>query len=187
MKRLAPEIADVLNMSEIIEGCGAKTDFVGNDLVIIPEKAANVGFSEQTSKSVRTSVLMLGALSAKYGKAVVPYPGGCDIGGRPVDIHIQALKDLGAVITEENGFIVCSSPVKGGKTVLPFPSVGATENAIIAAALSGGESVICNAAKEPEIVDLAEYINLAGGRVYGAGTAIIRVIGAKRLVGVDFI
>lgn len=181
-----PKIADVLNMSEIIESCGAKTDFIGNDLVIVPEKAANVGFSEQVSKSVRTSVLMLGALCAKYGKAVVPYPGGCDIGGRPVDIHIKALKDLGAVITEEKGFIVCSSPVKGGKTVLPFPSVGATENAILAAAFSEGESVICNAAKEPEIVDLAEFINLAGGRVCGAGTAIIRVSGVKRLVGVEF-
>ena len=181
-----PEIADVVNMAKIIETCGVKTEFVGKDLVITPDNSARIGFSYDISKSVRTSVLTLGALSAKYGKAVIPYPGGCDIGGRPVDIHISALKNLGAKIKEENGFIVCTERVKGGKAVLPFPSVGATENAIIAAATADGESVIYNAAKEPEIVDLAEFINLLGGKVYGAGSSVVRVKGVKKLFGGEF-
>lgn len=182
-----PEIADVVNMAKIIETCGVKTGFTGKNLIITPDNSAGLGFSQEIAKSVRTSVLMLGALSAKYGKAAIPYPGGCDIGGRPVDIHISALKDLGANIKEENGFIICTEPVKGGKTVLPFPSVGATENAVIAAAVADGETVIYNAAKEPEIVDLAEFLNILGGRVYGAGTSVIRIQGVKRLSGGEFL
>ena len=181
-----PEIADVINMAKIIETCGVKTEFTGKNLVITPDNSASFGFSQEIAKSVRTSVLTLGALSAKCGKAAIPYPGGCDIGGRPVDIHISALKDLGAEIKEENGFIICTEPVKGGKTVLPFPSVGATENAILAAAVAGGESVIYNAAKEPEIVDLAEFLNILGGKIYGAGTSVIRIKGVKRLSGGEF-
>nr|MBO4518279.1 UDP-N-acetylglucosamine 1-carboxyvinyltransferase [Clostridia bacterium] len=181
-----PAIADVVNMAKIIESCGVKTEFTGKNLIITPENSADGGFSKEISKSVRTSVLMLGALSAKYGKAIIPYPGGCDIGGRPVDIHIKALKDLGANISEEDGLIVCTEPVKGGKTVLSFPSVGATENAIIAASAADGESVIIGAAKEPEIVDLAEFINLLGGEVEGAGTSVVRVRGVKRLFGREF-
>ena len=116
----------------------------------------------------------------------MPYPGGCDIGGRPIDIHISALQSLGAKIREEDGFIVCDSSIKGGRAVLPFPSVGATENAVLSAAVADGESVIVNAAKEPEIVDLVAFLNKIGAKILGAGTSVIRIEGVKRLGGGSF-
>ena len=191
-----PKIADVINMAEILAHCGVFSEFSEKNLIINPKRPpafANIssneasnGFDVSLSEKVRTSVLMLGALSAKYGKARVPYPGGCNIGERPIDIHISALKSLGAVIREEDGFIICDEPVKGGKAVLPFPSVGATENAVIAAVKAKGESMILNAAREPEIVDLADFLNKLGAKVYGAGTSIIRVEGVKKLYGCEF-
>ena len=186
-----PKIADVLNMAEILKSCGIPVGFSESSLFInssdTKDNAQSVCvFDKLLSEKVRTSVLMLGELSAKYGKARVPYPGGCDIGGRPVDIHISALKSLGAKIREEDGFIICDAPVTGGKAVLNFPSVGATENAVIAAATAKGESVIYNAAREPEIVDLADFLNILGGKVYGAGTSVIRIEGVKKLRGGEF-
>ncbi|MBR0189740.1 MAG: UDP-N-acetylglucosamine 1-carboxyvinyltransferase [Clostridia bacterium] len=187
-----PKIADVINMAEILARCGVYSEFSDNNLVIEPRRAGKCaagntdGFDVSFSEKVRTSVLMLGALSAKCGKAKIPYPGGCDLGARPVDIHISALKSLGAKVREEDGFIICDEPVKGGKAVLSFPSVGATENAIIAAATARGEAMIVNAAKEPEIVDLANFLNLLGAKVYGAGTSVVRVEGVKKLRGGEF-
>ena len=184
-----PKISDVFAMSEILRAVGKTVEFCEGNLIIKPAENVSdgdIGFSESLASSVRTSVLMLGALSAKYKKARVPYPGGCDFGGRPVDIHIGALKSLGAKIREEDGFIVCDACVSGGKAVLPFPSVGATENAMLAAAAAKGESVIINAAKEPEIVDLAAFLNKIGAKIYGAGTSIIRIEGVKKLNGGAF-
>lgn len=184
-----PKIADVFAMSKILRHAGKSVEFCEDNLIIKPceqENVTEVNFSEDIAASVRTSVLMLGALSAKYKKAKVPYPGGCDIGGRPIDIHISALKSLGADVYEEDGFIVCGSQVKGGRAVLSFPSVGATENAILSAATSSGESVIVNAAKEPEIIDLAAFLNKIGAKIVGAGTSVIRIEGVKRLDGGAF-
>ena len=186
-----PKIADVFNMAEILKSCGTDACFDGDSLIInSPETERERGreyqFDGDLASKVRTSVLMLGALSAKTGKAKIPYPGGCDIGKRPIDIHISALKALGADIRETDGYVECDSPVTGGKAVLSFPSVGATENAVIAAVTAKGESVIYNAAKEPEIVDLADFLNVLGGKVYGAGTSIIRVEGVKKLRGGEF-
>ena len=183
-----PKIADVINMAEILKRCGYSAEFSDDSLIINPSGLKSEIKSEtvldgELSEKVRTSVLMLGALSSKHGKARIPYPGGCDIGERPIDIHISALKALGAEIREEDGFIVCDEPVKGGKAVLSFPSVGATENAIIAAAKARGESMIVNAAKEPEIIDLANFLNLLGAKVYGAGTSVVRVEGVRKLRG----
>ena len=192
-----PKIADVVNMAEILSRLGTSTGFSEGNLIINArgldsglksdggqksEAVLDVALSEK----VRTSVLMLGALSGKNGKAKIPYPGGCNIGERPVDIHISALKTLGAKIREEDGYIILDEPVKGGKAVLSFPSVGATENAIIAAAKGKGESMIVNAAKEPEIVDLANFLNILGAKVYGAGTSVVRVEGVEKLHGGEF-
>lgn len=185
-----PLISDVTDMSEILRFFGAETKFQEGNLIINPQKigvtAADCVLPISLSEKVRTSVLMLGAISAKTGKVKIPYPGGCDIGGRPVDIHIAALKTLGAKIFEEDDFIICDEPIKGGKVVLPFPSVGATENIVIAAALSNSETTIINAAREPEIVDLVEFLNLLGAKIYGAGTSIIKVEGVKKLGGGEF-
>ncbi len=186
-----PLIADVTNMSEILRFFGTETAFCDNALILNPQGKNGGCFGDTMPKAlsekVRTSVLMLGALPAKFGKAKIPYPGGCDIGGRPIDIHIGALKNLGAKIREEDGYIVCDKPISGGKTVLPFPSVGATENVIIAAALGNSETVIYNAAKEPEIVDLAEFLSLLGAKIYGAGTSVVRIQGVKKLCGGEFL
>ena len=181
-----PEISDVFNMSEILKECGAKVYFNDGDLVIDASGINNSVVSEKKAGKVRASALMLGALSAKTGFAKIALPGGCDIGGRPTDMHVKALEDLGAVVGAENNSITCFSPVKGGRTVLPFPSVGATENALISAVKCPSETLIIGCAKEPEIVDLAEFFKKAGAEVYGAGTSIIRVIGKKRLSGTEF-
>lgn len=184
-----PKISDVFAMSKILRHAGKSVEFCEENLVIYPcvrESTEDVNFSETLASSVRTSVLMLGALSAKYKKAKIPYPGGCDFGGRPIDIHISALESLGAKICEKDGFIVCDEPIIGGRAVLPFPSVGATENAILSAAVAKGETLIVNAAKEPEIIDLAAFLNKIGAKIYGAGTSVIRVEGVKRLGGGSF-
>lgn len=190
--RKCPKIADVINMAEILARCGVCSEFSGRDLVIGSRRADKDdaknadGFDVSFSEKVRTSVLMLGALSAKHGKAKIPYPGGCDIGERPIDIHISAMRSLGAKIREEDGFIICDEPVKGGKAVLSFPSVGATENAIIAAVTAQGESMIVNAAREPEIVDLANFLNTLGAKICGAGTSVVSVEGVKKLRGGEY-
>lgn len=181
-----PKISDVINMVKILKECGAKAEFFDRNLIINCSEITKSAFSEEIAKTVRTSVLMLGALAGKMGTAEIPYPGGCNIGGRPIDIHINALKSLGAKIKEENGYVKCLNPIKGGKTVLPFPSVGATENIILAAAISDAETIICNAAKEPEIVDLADFLNNIGAKIYGAGTSVIRIEGVKKLHGGEF-
>ncbi|MBO4251903.1 MAG: UDP-N-acetylglucosamine 1-carboxyvinyltransferase [Clostridia bacterium] len=181
-----PKISDVFAMSDILRSVGKIVKFCGENLTITPDEGfvgGDLNFSTDLASSVRTSVLMLGALSAKTKKAKIPYPGGCDFGGRPIDIHINALKMLGAKIAEEDDRIVCGSPIKGGKAVLPFPSVGATENVILACVLGKGDSVIVNAAREPEIVDLAAFLNRLGAKIYGAGTSVIRVEGVKNLNG----
>ena len=184
-----PKISDVFAMSKILRHAGKSVEFCEENLIIKPcerEYVKDVNFSQEIASSVRTSVLMLGALSAKYKSAKIPYPGGCDFGGRPIDIHIGALQSLGAKIREDDGFIICDEPVKGGKAVLPFPSVGATENIILSAVIAKGESIIVNAAKEPEIVDLAAFLNKIGAKIYGAGTSIIRIEGVKGLCGGAF-
>lgn len=182
-----PEISDVKNMAEILKSIGAGTEFSEGNLIVDARGADKTGFSDALASKVRTSVLFLGALSARFGKAEIPYPGGCDIGGRPIDIHINALKELGAKIKEENGKIICFSPVKGGKTALPFPSVGATENIILGAVLAQGETTLLNAAKEPEIADLANCLNSLGAKVSGAGGSVIKIEGVKRLNGGAFL
>ena len=184
-----PKIVDVAEMSKILSLVGKTIDFSGEDLIIKSDVNYNGGeitFSQALASNVRTSVLMLGALSAKTKRAKLPYPGGCDFGVRPIDIHINALNALGANVCEKDGFIICDSPVKGGRVVLPFPSVGATENVILASAVSEGECTIINAAKEPEIIDLATFLNGLGAKIYGAGTSIVRVEGVKKLHGGKF-
>ena len=181
-----PEISDVMNMAEILRECGVFYRFKNGDLILTPKNSLKDAFSEKIASRIRTSVLMLGALSGRTGRAVIPLPGGCDIGKRPIDIHINAFKELGAAIREQDGKVICLSPIRGGKTVFPFPSVGATENVMIGAARADGETVICNAAREPEIVDLANFLKKAGAKISGAGTSVVKIEGVKRLRGTDF-
>ena len=181
-----PDISDVRDMAGILRDLGVKAEFGEKSAEINGKGCIKTEFSEEIAAKVRTSVLMLGALCGRAGSARIPLPGGCDIGARPIDIHIKAFRDLGADVYAENGKVICRSKIAGGKTVLPFPSVGATENVMIGAALSSGETVVYNAAKEPEIVDLANFLNASGARISGAGTSVIKIEGVKRLCGVRF-
>lgn len=182
-----PRIADVLNMVGILGELGCNTKFDGNDLVIDSADAANHEIPSSLAKELRSSVFMLGSVVSRFGRARIAYPGGCDIGLRPIDLHLNGLRRLGVCVSEGGGYIDCScSKIEGAEVVLDFPSVGATENIILAAAKAKGTTLIRNAAKEPEIVDLQNFINRMGGKIRGAGTATVRIDGVRKLSGTEY-
>lgn len=182
-----PRIADVLNMVGILGELGCNTKFDGNDLVIDSADAANHEIPSSLAKELRSSVFMLGSVVSRFGRARIAYPGGCDIGLRPIDLHLNGLRRLGVCVSEGGGYIDCScGKIEGAEVVLDFPSVGATENIILAAAKAKGTTLIRNAAKEPEIVDLQNFINRMGGKIKGAGTATVRIDGVRKLSGTEY-
>ena len=182
-----PRIADVLNMVGILGELGCNTKFDGNDLVIDSADAANHEIPSSLAKELRSSVFMLGSVVSRFGRARIAYPGGCDIGLRPIDLHLNGLRRLGVCVSEGGGYIDCSCDrIEGAEVVLDFPSVGATENIILAAAKAKGTTLIRNAAKEPEIVDLQNFINRMGGKIRGAGTATVRIDGVRKLSGTEY-
>ena len=138
-------------------------------------------------RQMRSSVILAGAILSRVKKATFSYPGGCDIGARPIDLHLKAFKDLGITIKEENGEIFCdSSNMIAGTITLDFPSVGATENIILTSVMCEGKTIITNAAMEPEIVDLQNFLNKMGAKVKGAGTNVIKITGVKNLKDVSY-
>ena len=138
-------------------------------------------------REMRSSVVLAGSLIGKYHTATFSYPGGCDIGARPIDLHLKSFEKLGININENYGKIECKcDKIVGAKINLDFPSVGATENTILAACLAEGTTTICNAAREPEIIDLQNFLNKMGAKVKGAGTNVIEVTGVKHLKDVDY-
>lgn len=182
-----PRIADVMNMVGLLAELGCNTKFAGEDLIIDSADAANHEIPSSLAKELRSSVFMLGSVVSRFGRARIAYPGGCDIGLRPIDLHLNGLRRLGVCVSEGGGYIDCScGKIEGAEIVLDFPSVGATENIILAAAKAKGTTMIRNAAKEPEIVDLQNFINRMGGRISGAGTACIRIDGVKKLSGTEY-
>lgn len=177
------KISDVLTMIKILNVLGVKTRYEGENLVV---KADFNSFEipQSLAKELRSSVFMMGALISRVKKARLTYPGGCDIGLRPIDIHLSALKSLGVKINEINGEITCSGKeMRGRKIYLKFPSVGATENVMLAAVTAKGKTEIHNSAREPEIIDLMCFLNSMGAKIYGAGTSTILVEGVKKLHG----
>lgn len=166
-------------------GCGVRRE--GNVLTINGQDMFDCRICESLMREMRSSIIFLGAILTRCKKAVVSMPGGCPIGLRPIDLHLKALKKLGAKISEEHGYIKCSADkLRGCDIYLDFPSVGATENILLAAVCAEGTTVVSNAAREPEIVDLAAFLNLMGARIYGAGSSIIRIDGVKRLNGAEY-
>ena len=177
-----PKISDVKKMLEILELMGAKVRVEEDKAIIKADGLSNLEIPSELAKEIRSSIFMLGPLLAKYKKASVAYPGGCDIGSRPIDLHLAGLRDLGVEISEDYGYINCKAEnMRAGVVHLDFPSVGATENIMMSAVLLKGETTILNAAKEPEIVDLANFINSIGGKIRGAGSSTIIVEGVERL------
>lgn len=177
-----PKLKDVEIMVEILTSLGAKVELDGDTLSIDTSTINNVSLPEELVREMRSSIIFMGALLSRFGEAVLSYPGGCEIGPRPIDLHLKSLRRMGAVIEESHGFLYCKTKgLKGCDIQLDYPSVGATENIILAAVTAEGTTIIRNAAREPEIIDLQDYLNKTGCCVKGAGTSIIVIEGVKEL------
>ena len=179
-----PNFLDIKNMIKILNFLNIQTNFQLKNLHINAKNAQNAFISHSLTKDIRSSIFMLGPLVSKFGYAKIAYPGGCDIGLRPIDIHLKGLKELGVKIVEKHGYILCDGKdMKGANINLDYPSVGATENLMMAAVLTKGTTKITNSAKEPEIVDLQNFLNVMGAKISGAGTDTITIEGVKSLGG----
>ena len=182
-----PDLSDVNASLRILRylGCDARRE---SDTVIINSKCVCRGdIPDGLMREMRSSIVFLGAILSRCKRAVMTFPGGCELGPRPIDLHLKALKMLGANVTERHGVIECTAEngLTGAKIALSFPSVGATENIILAAVKAEGTTTITNAAREPEIVDLCEFLNKAGACIYGAGEGVIVIDGVKSLSGAE--
>lgn len=181
-----PELRDVRITMEVLESLGCSVKRVGKVLIVDSENISEFTIPDELMRQMRSSIIFLGAILARFGRAVVSLPGGCEIGNRPIDLHIKALKMLGVDITESHGYIDCKAEKTHGENIhLDFPSVGATENIMLAACMAEGTTVITNAAREPEIVDLEFFLNRMGAKISGAGSDVIRIDGVKKLYAVE--
>lgn len=177
-----PDLSDVRASADILEYLGATVKREGDTLVINAANIVNNDIPDSLMCEMRSSIIFLGSLLARCRQASMCRPGGCDIGVRPIDLHLEALSLLGAMVEERGSCISCiARELRGAKLVLSFPSVGATENAMIAATLAKGKTTIINAAREPEITDLADFLNSCGARITGAGEGVIEIEGVEHL------
>ena len=182
-----PNLADVYTIDEVLKSLNVNLTFSSEENIVEIDASGQLSSEAQFEyvRKMRASILVMGPLLARNGYARVAMPGGCAIGSRPIDQHLKGFELMGAKISTGHGYVEASTEgrLKGAKIYLDFPSVGATENILTGAALAEGTTIIENAAKEPEIVDLANFINEMGGKVVGAGTDTIRVEGVEKLYG----
>ncbi|SFA48943.1 UDP-N-acetylglucosamine 1-carboxyvinyltransferase [Parageobacillus thermantarcticus] len=180
-----PALSDVYTISEVLRYLGADVKIEGNTITVDASQDLKLEAPFEYVRKMRASVLVMGSLLARNGRARVALPGGCAIGSRPIDQHLKGFEAMGASVKVGNGFIDAEvkGRLRGAKIYLDFPSVGATENIMMAAVLAEGTTVIENCAKEPEIVDLANFLNAMGAKVRGAGTGTIRIEGVDELTG----
>ncbi|MBE3588638.1 MAG: UDP-N-acetylglucosamine 1-carboxyvinyltransferase [Thermoanaerobacteraceae bacterium] len=182
-----PALADVQTICAVIRHLGAQVREQDGGLVIEPPGELNWEAPEELVRRMRASFLVLGPLLVRTGRARISVPGGCAIGTRPIDLHLKGISLLGATITQRKGYIEAFAPrLRGNRIYLDFPSVGATENIMCAAALAAGQTVIENAAEEPEVVDLANFLNAMGAQIKGAGTRVVRIQGVGELYGATY-
>lgn len=182
-----PKISDTLAMQELLRLLGCKVTEENENLIINSTTCDKDEIPEDLMKEIRSSIVFMGPMLAKHKRVVLTYPGGCEIGARPIDLHLSGLKQLGANITESHGYIICEADrLVGNEIDLDFPSVGATENIMLAAVLAKGVTIIRNAAREPEIIDLQNFLNKAGAKVIGAGSNVIKINGVEKLHDVEF-
>lgn len=172
-----PRIGDVFAMEEILKALGAKTRWEKDCIVVDSRGVDEFAVPENLMSEMRSSVFLMGSLLARSGEAVIYRPGGCNIGKRPIDIHIEGLEQLGFEVDEEDDRICCKGECRGGKITLPYPSVGATENLMMAALAGDSDTIIENCATEPEISDLQGFLRTVGFQVFGAGSDTIFVKG----------
>ncbi len=179
-----PYISDVDATIKILRYLGCKVTREDHTVIVDSSTMCRNDVPDSLMREMRSSIVFLGGIIGRMKKAVLSTPGGCEIGLRPIDLHLSAMEQFGAKVTTENGFIICSAEEKGlcgTRIVLSFPSVGATENIILASTLAKGTTIISNAAREPEIIDLADFLNGCGAKIYGAGDSTIVIEGVSRL------
>lgn len=185
-----PNLDDVRTISEVLRTLGVKVTHEpeNNKLYVDASSIENTTAPYDLVRRMRASFLIMGPLLARLGSAKISLPGGCAIGTRPIDLHLKGFEALGAKISIGHGYIEAIAPegLKGTQIYLDFPSVGATENILMAASMAQGQTVIENPAQEPEIVDLANYLNIMGAKIRGAGTNVIKVEGAKKLIAHNY-
>jgi UDP-N-acetylglucosamine 1-carboxyvinyltransferase len=187
--RNVPQLKDVATTITLLQSMGVEVTF--DDKLDVEINAANVTERRapyELVKTMRASILVLGPLVARFGEAAVSLPGGCAIGARPVNLHVQGLQAMGADVVVENGFILARADrLRGAHIVFDTVTVTGTENLMMAAALADGETVLENAAREPEVIDVANFLISMGAKISGAGTSTIRIEGVKELGGTDHV
>jgi UDP-N-acetylglucosamine 1-carboxyvinyltransferase len=185
--RDVPTLSDVYTINEVLRSLNAVVEFENNTITVDASRELKIEAPFEYVRKMRASVLVMGSLLARNGRARVALPGGCAIGSRPIDQHLKGFEAMGATVKVGNGFIEAEAVngLHGAKIYLDFPSVGATENIMMAAVLAKGTTIIENVAKEPEIVDLANFLNKMGAKVKGAGTGTIKIEGVEVLFGAD--
>lgn len=182
-----PELVDVAYMADILRTLGCRIHSGDGALTIDPQSLNRHEMPDALAKKIRSSIFLLGSILARFRKATVTFPGGCEIGLRPIDLHLSGLRQLGVDVREEGGLIRCDGRhMRAGTVHFDYPSVGATENVMMAAALLKGRTVLSNVAREPEITDLQNFLNAMGARISGAGTHTVTVEGVDRLRGVSY-
>ncbi|NLP18120.1 MAG: UDP-N-acetylglucosamine 1-carboxyvinyltransferase, partial [Firmicutes bacterium] len=184
-----PQLEDVRTICLVLEALGVKLwgDDDDNSIQVHPINLVSCEPPYELVRKMRASFLVMGPLLARFGRAKVSLPGGCAIGTRPVDLHLKGFHALGARISTGYGTVLAEAKrLRGTRIYLDYPSVGATENIMMAATLAQGQTLIENAAEEPEVVDLANYLNSMGARVLGAGTKVIKVTGVRELGGTTY-
>ena len=182
-----PDIEDVRITLQILKELGCKVKKDKNKIIINSKNMNEVTIPDKLMRKLRSSVIIAGAIIARFKNAKFSYPGGCDIGARPIDLHLENFKKIGIKIDENSRYIECKCDKIETKNIeLDFPSVGATENLILATVLGEHEIIINNAAMEPEIIDLSNFLNRMGAKIYGAGTNIIKIKGVNKLKEVSY-
>ena len=182
-----PDLRDVKVMEKILLSLGCNIKRMDKMMWVDSKSLNSIRIPDELVREMRSSIILMGAMLSRCGEVVISYPGGCEIGPRPIDMHLKSLRQLGAEIEESHGFLHCKvKELKGGEIQLDYPSVGATENIILAAVRAKGTTIIRNAAREPEIIDLQNYLNKGGAKINGAGTSVVTIEGVNKLTDISY-